>query len=300
MILDVALWGCQKKMLFNCKECDQSFSTERSLHAHLKVHDLFVADYYCKYFTRKDLLTGAPLQFKQKDEYFSSYFSCRENMMDWLYVADEFEVKRVIGKMLIDRVSQKKLSVAPNEVELFFANLPPIKEYKRVFGSYTRACQLAGVSPMFCDKLPKEWSYNFSTKKIFIDTREQKKLIFSNSELMKLDVGDYSVGGEDFKNTFVDRKSFEKEILRAQKQDCYLWVVIEAPLESIFSLAKSSHHKPNISYISHNMRTLQHKYKSCLQFLFSGSRENSQLIIPKLLCLGDKLWKTDVQHFIQL
>lgn len=300
-------------MLFECKKCGTKFPTERSLHAHFKAHGMTVADYYCEFYPRKDLLTRQAIQFKQKDEYFSTYFSQRENMIEWLNVSPESDAKNLALDMLKKRAEDKKLTFAPSEVELFFANLPPIKEYKRLFGSYTKACELAGLIPPFKDKLPAEWSDDFSKRKILIDSREQKKLQFANSECHKLDVGDYSTTGSDYTNTAVDRKSFEdwcqtlvgdnlerfrREINRAKTQDCYLWVVIECPMNKVFDLKRTSHHKPNLSFIGHNMRTLVEEFRGHLQFVFSGSRENSQLIIPKILCLGDKMKNVDLQYFI--
>ena len=46
------------------------------------------------------------------------------------------------------------------------------------------------------------------------------------------------------------------------------------------------------------MRVLAHEFAGTCQFLFTGSRENSELIIPKLLVLGDKLWDVDLQYYI--
>ncbi len=300
-------------MLSECKKCGKKFPTERSLHAHFKVHGMTLADYYCEFYPRKDLLTRQAIQFKQKDEYFSSYFISRQNMLEWFSLADESEARDLAVKILSDRVKTKSLRFAPNEVELFFANLPPIKEYKKLFGSYTKACEIAGAKPMFCDKLPKEWSNDFSKKKIMIDTREQRPLEFANRESLKLDIGDYSTIGADYTNTFVDRKSFEdwcgtlvnenfdrfrREVIRAKTQDCFLWVVIDCRMEDVYTLSKQGRHKPNISYISHNMRILQQEFAENLQFLFSGSRENSQSVIPKLLCLGNKTWNVDMQYFL--
>ena len=296
-----------------CKECGLGFPSDRSLHAHLKVHGIFVAEYYCKHFPRHDLLTGDAIQFKEKNEYFSSFFSNRENMIEWLSITSTKEAQDVVLKMLSRRIKEKKLTVAPNEVELFFANLPPISEYKKLFGSYTKACELAECKPALTGKLSSEWNNDFSKKKIYYDSREQKPLQFANSECLKLDTGDYSTMGDDFSNTFVDRKSFDdwcgtlvgsnlerfrREIIRCKTQNCFLWVVIECPLTETFNLSKSSYHKPNISYVAHNMRALSSEFPRHLRFLFSGSRENSQLIIPKILCLGNKLENVDLQYFL--
>lgn len=299
--------------MIRCKKCGAEFPTERGLHAHFKAHGMTLADYYCEFFPRKDLLTKQSLEYKHKDEYFSSYFVNRQNMLEWLSLANENEARELALKMLKNRIEGKSLVFAPNEVELFFANLPPIKEYKRLFGSYTKACEMAGAPLMLSGKLPKEWSNDFSKLKIMIDTREQRPLEFANRESLKLDIGDYSTIGDDYANTFVDRKSFNdwcgtlvnenfdrfrREIIRAKTQECFLWIVIECRMEDVYYLSKQGRHKPNISYISHNMRLLQQEFSQNLQFLFSGGRENSQAIIPKLLCLGKEAWNVDMQYFL--
>ena len=55
-------------MSFKCKECGREFGSEAALHRHIKIHDMNLADYYTKNFPRKNLLTGDPLPFKNKDE----------------------------------------------------------------------------------------------------------------------------------------------------------------------------------------------------------------------------------------
>ena len=45
-------------MQFKCKECGRDFKSRRSLHTHVKAHDLFVGDYYVKYYPRFDKLTN--------------------------------------------------------------------------------------------------------------------------------------------------------------------------------------------------------------------------------------------------
>jgi hypothetical protein len=46
------------------------------------------------------------------------------------------------------------------------------------------------------------------------------------------------------------------------------------------------------------MRLLQHEFAEYCQFIFSGNRKNSELLIPKLLTIGTPLWDVDVQYFI--
>lgn len=296
-----------------CRKCGATFSTERSLHAHIKAHGMILADYYCLHYPRFCLWSGQPLQFKNKEEYFHSQFANRENMLSWLRSAKQEDKRQVILSMLLSRIERKKYSLAPSSLELSACDLPPAKEYQKVFGSYGAAIKLCGVKPMFSSRPPENWkTVDLSDKKILIDSREQLPLSFKNSEKLKLDIGDYAVGGKDFDYTFVDRKSFQdfcgtmvgdnyerfrREILRCKNQDSYLWVVVEADIKDAAKLNSHSPHKNNLKFVFHQMTTLMHEFPQNLQFVWSGGREQSQDLIPRLLCFGKKLWDVDVQHF---
>ena len=54
-------------MDFKCKECDKKFSSERSLHSHIKAHDLRVVSYYQKFYPRHDLYDGSIIKFKSNN-----------------------------------------------------------------------------------------------------------------------------------------------------------------------------------------------------------------------------------------
>ncbi len=45
------------------------------------------------------------------------------------------------------------------------------------------------------------------------------------------------------------------------------------------------------------MREIQAEYTDCSQIVFSGSRQKSEELIPKILVLGKDLWEVDVQYF---
>ena len=299
--------------MIECRKCGATFPTERSLHAHIKAHGMILADYYCLHYPRFCLWSGQPLQFKNKEEYFHSQFANRENMLLWLKKASIEERRNVILPMLQSRIERKKYSLAPPQIELLACDLPSAQEYRYAFGSYGAAIKLCGIQPMFSSRPPEDWkSVDFSAKNILIDSREQLPLSFKNSEKLKLDTGDYAVSGEDFDYTFVDRKSFQdfcgtmvgdnydrfrREVLRCQKQDSYLWVVVEADIKDAAKLNSRSAHKNNLRFVFHQMSTLQHEFPKNLQFVWSGGREQSQDLIPRLLCLGKKLWNVDVQFF---
>ena len=299
---------------FTCKECREEFSSERSMHAHLKKHGMTMAEYYTKHYPRNNLLTKEPLPFKNKEQYFNEDFSSRRQLLKWCDETSRDCVKPYILNLLKNRVKSKSLKFGPSHVELKIASLPTVDIYKRHFGSYTKACEEAGVKPMFSSRAPDCWSSETARDvKIFIDTREQQPLNFKNSESMKLEFGDYAVGEDDYAYTYVDRKGeqdfkstlsknnldrFREELSRTRDFDSYLYVVVESDLTQIYKNNRWGPHKSNLKYIYHNMRVLAHEFAGTCQFLFTGSRENSESIIPKLLVLGDRLWDVDLQYYI--
>lgn len=301
--------------MIECRKCGATFQTERSLHAHIKAHGMILADYYCLHYPRFCLWSGQPLQFKNKEEYFHSQFANRENMLSWLRSAKPEEKRQVILSMLQSRIERKNYSLAPSQLELLACDLPPAQEYIKSFGSYGAAIKNCKVQPMFSSRPPENWkTIDFSAKKILIDSREQRQLYFKNSEKLKLDTGDYAVSGENFDYTFVDRKSFQdfcstmvgdsyerfrREILRCKNQDSYLWVVVEAYIKDAAKLNSRSAHKNNLKFVFHQMCVLQHEFPKNLQFVWSGGREQSEDLIPRLLCLGKKLWNVDMQYWLE-
>lgn len=272
---------------------------------------MFLGDYYVKHYPRFNKLTNEPLQFKTKEEYFDKDFSNHAQLLKWCDKAPAPEVKEYIIKKLKHRIEDKQYSVAPNTIELFASGLPTMDIYKRHFGSYGQACEACGVRPMFSKNLPSDTQLDCSKVKIFIDSREQKPLTFPLSEKLKLDVGDYGVGGDNYSYTHVDRKSFgdlcstvtigrdrfEREIERSVELGVFLFIVVEADLYKLKETNFFSPKKYNLDYVFHNIREIQHKfYKNC-QFVFSGSRANSGEIIPILLVNGKRLWEVDIQYF---
>ncbi len=233
----------------------------------------------------------------------------------WLAKSSIEQKKPVLAELLSWRIKDKELKFAPPEIELLTSGLPSIDEYKKAFGSYSQAAKEAGVAPMFAGKPPEDWlTKDFSAKKILIDSREQKPLSFLNSVIHKLDTGDYGVAGEDFDYTFVDRKSFgdfcgtlvldnyerfRREVARCKEQNCYLWVVVEAKLSELETINNYAPHKANLRFIFHQMNLLQKDFAGNLQFVFSGGREKSKDLIPRLLCFGKKLWNVDLTYFLK-
>ena len=225
-------------------------------------------------------------------------------------VAAEYALKK-----LKQRIELKSLKYAPNHLELKINKLPDIDVYKYAFGSYGAACKAAGVRPLHGSAIDENFfkeDEHFENLKIFVDTREQKPLTFNVSEDLKLDFGDYTVGGDDYNYTYVDRKSdsdfkgtlsgglarFKRELQRVQDFDSYLFIVVESDLNRLYKNNAFGPHKSNLEFIYHNMRLISHEFAGSCQFVFTGTRTNSQSVIPKILTLGKKLWDVDLQYYI--
>jgi hypothetical protein len=300
-------------MQSKCLECEQVFQTERSLHTHIKKHSLSLADYYTKHFPRKNLLTGTLLSFKDKESYFERDFENREQLLRWCEIEKPETVKEQIKKMLANRIKNKDLKYAPCHLELETSEMPSIDLYKKHFGTYSKICDELKINPMFRRSLPKKFHEDYSNVNIFIDTREQQPLTFKNQKSVKLDFGDYTASGTNYTKTFVDRKSesdfkgtlvgenlerFRRELQRCKDMECYLFVVVESSLQRIKNNNDFTPHKANLKFIYHNMRLLQHEFAGYCQFIFSGNRSNSEILIPKLTAIGSILWDVDVQYFL--
>jgi len=300
---------------FKCQVCHEEFDTEKGLHIHLKKHKMDLATYYTTFYPRNNLLTGKPLPFKKKDDYFNNDFSTRSQLIKWCMSQDKEVTAEYSLKKLKQRIELKSLKYAPNHLELKINKLPDIDVYKYAFGSYGAACKAAGVRPLHGSAIDENFfkeDEHFENLKIFVDTREQKPLTFNVSEDLKLDFGDYTVGGDDYNYTYVDRKSdsdfkgtlsgglarFKRELQRVQDFDSYLFIVVESDLNRLYKNNAFGPHKSNLEFIYHNMRLISHEFAGSCQFVFTGTRTNSQSVIPKILTLGKKLWDVDLQYYI--
>ena len=300
-------------MSYKCKECGAEFETEKSLHAHLKAHKMYVADYYVKHYPRYNKLNGNPLPFKKKEDYFANDFVNRSQLTKWCQTAPSLEVKDYIIELGKRRIERKKYKNAPFYLELLKRQLPDLDVYKEHFGTYTKACEAMGVKPIFYKGMPKEFNEDVDVE-VLADTREQQPLKFPKSKILKLDFGDYTLGGKDFSNTFVDRKSsgdflstfggqvdrFRREMKRCVELDSYMYIVIEKPIKDIEREAvfQKGRRAPKLDWVFSNLIKIQHEFAGNCQFVFTKNREHSQNIIPKLLFWGDKIWDVDVQYFI--
>lgn len=298
-----------------CLVCGESFKSIRSLHGHLRKHDISVEEYYIKNYPRFDLLTKESIPYKNREQYLSQNFVNRENMRKWL---DQFEAENLIAQTFLEerflsKIKEKKIKHAPPALYLKLSDLPPKSYYDLHFDSYNQFCKEIGLKNIYKDHLPKlfwEEQY-YRNMQIFIDTREQRPLSFDLTTFrQKLDFGDYTASGIHYSKTYIERKSaadfvstmsqnikrFTREIERCVEFQSHLFVVVESTPETITNNLKFN---PNMDYVWHNTRELMIKYPHNLQFLFVVNRAGAKNIIPKLLFHGQKLWTVDVNSYLE-
>lgn len=301
-------------MLYECKECGENFKSQRSLHTHIKKHELTLGEYYVKNYPRYNLLNGNLLPFKNKEDYFNNDFTNRKQLNEWCLKESPEKVKPYIIRKLRERIEEKDYANAPFHLELENRMLPSIDIYKKFFESYTYACKEAESKPIFKKNIPKNFFNEIEDFVIFVDSREQKPLNFPKMEKVKLDFGDYTLGKEEFNNCFIERKSamdfastfgqqidrFEKEMQRAEELGSYIFILVEKTIPQIKKeIFFKKQNTKKIEWILSNMFYIQHKYFRNCQFVFLPSRQRCEEIAPNLLYWGPLVKNVDLQYFIE-
>lgn len=298
---------------FKCKECGKEFSSRKGFHCHLKAHALTIGDYYVKHYQKRDLFTGDLLQFRNYDSYFSFDFNSFDNYVAWLRTHAPKETKPYVFEQAIRKFNDKKIKHSPPNLFYDLSFMANIHTYKSLWGSYDSFLKSAKIENIFNKALPKGfWEKSTEEMCIFVDTREKKPLKFPYCRSKKLDFGDYTVGGEYYTKTFVDRKAhddfrqtfgsgidrFRREMDRCVKFGCYMFVVVESSIEKLEEENKFSKFKSNLGFVWHNLRQLMIDYPKNLQIIFAYNRSGAKKIIPLILSYGDEIWNVDLQFHI--
>lgn len=313
----------QSKELSSCKICGKSFSSIKGNHLHIsKAHKISLKEYYKKYYKKQSFFSGKAIPFKNVNQYFSTDFLNREELISWC-LSEKPEITSVyIKKLLIDRKKEKQLKYSLSHIELELCKLPNIDCYTKIFGSYSKICKEIGLKNILNKNLPSDF-FSFESDsnspredmKIFVDTREQKPINFLNSECMKLDFGDYTSAAPYYDYTYIDRKSegdfkstlsgsnydrFKRELDRTRKFNSYIFVLIESDIHKITKNNIFSPHRSKLPYIWHNLKTISQDYKDCCQFVFASNRNGLKKLIPQILLYGKRLWNVDLQYFLDI
>lgn len=311
----------------------------KDLHAHIKRFRLpnggkiQLKDYYEENFPRKDLATGAKIEYKGDPEaYFSKEFKDKTSLKK--YITDKpVEGKEWMIRFLTNRRLEKNLIYAPSSVELRSLFCPNQQFYDKMFekeGGYYQLCQNLGFKSRYkvIKDLDKYLDKNLLGDDVFAaksensyliqDTREQKPIKFPKYQVKveKLDVGDYGLCPKLDKGIYIDRKElndfcgtlsaknlprFEREIIRAQKSGSYLIMAVESTLSDALSfdyLPQTRHVKASPAYIFKNLRDLLNKYPLSFQVVFFDGRIQMAEKIVKILELGCKVKEIDLQYHL--
>lgn len=295
-----------------CKLCQKEYSNNTGLHGHIKrVHSLNQVDYYHYFYPNYDLYSKDLIIYKNYDQYFTSKFNNRDNFINWaLNNSNVDEVKKYCIDFLRERKERKNIEYLPSQVEaksLFFPSYFGLSKFFNGIDNFLQSV----------DFLKSRFDYSTQIKikngtvQTIVDTREQRPLAFTPaSKVMKLSVGDYTAEGEFYSDVFVERKSledlcgtlsmnqerFENEIQKAEMLGLYLVVVIDCPYQDAvnYSPQNSFSKKTSGARIFHIIRDLMSKYMN-IQFVFSGSRSNSQELIEKIFRLGSQVRLLDLE-----
>lgn len=296
-----------------CLECGQTFDTLRALHAHIKVHDTCIGDYYVRHLNKKDLFSGEALPFKSHEKYIAEDFINYDNYKSWLRTSPKTLAKEYVLKKAAEKFQEKNIKESPPNLFYSLSKMADISDLKALFGSYASFLEEAGLSNFFNKNLPKDfWEVNPDLP-ILIDTREQLPIAFNNSISQKLDFGDYTTNGNYYSRTFIDRKSpedfkgtfgagvdrFRREMERCRDFGCYMFVVVESSPAQIEAENQRSKFKSNMEFVWHNAKTMMLEYPESLQFIFAYSRGGVKKIVPKILYYGKDLWNVDLQYFLE-
>lgn len=304
--------------MFKCRTCQKEFSSERSLEGHLKVHG-GAEEYYKTHFPRFDPYDKSFIEFKDKRQYLSSFFNSHSNRISYYTENGGEEAKETLLKEFQNNKDHKGYSFLPCHYYFKLSQLAGVDIIKKLYGSCKEFADKAGVLHFYNKKLPQDfWEDSISefSMEVHIDTREQKPFEFTRSINNKLDFGDYTVGGERYSKTFVDRKSpsdflgtfssktnfdrFKKEIKRANDFNSFLFVVVESTVDGLEQFALKSKFHNYSNFALHNVRDiLINDYESC-QFVFCQNRQEANDITRKILYHGREMWNCDLGYFLNI
>lgn len=295
-------------MDYKCLIDNSIHATIYDLHRHLRGLKTKQADYYQKYFPRKDLLTGEPIIFKDWESYLKTDF-CHKNNLKRFCAKDPVAGLEWSKKYFQQRIKEKNLINAPHHVELRSLFCPNVNFFEEN-GGYANFCTSVGLNMRFNYKLEPVFTKLPDNYHIILDNREQKPLPIKNAVAGTLSFGDYALDDKNNQGVYIERKSlsdfvgsvgrdferFSREIERAKVANAYLVVLVESDFNSASSFNYLPHMrftKETPDHIFHNMRLLLHNFDN-LQFLFVDGRKEAVKILIKLFEMGQRVKKIDL------
>jgi hypothetical protein len=268
--------------------------------------------------SRFDLLTGELIKFKNKDQYFGSYYTNRKNLIKHFKEIDKEEVIRITKEILKNRIEAKNIQYAPCTVECKSWPIPaPSPALLSSLGiNYNQVCEECG--------LKKRVKYdNFNTPPdfkltnfIITDSREQEPLVLEvKTKIAALNFGDYALS-ENLDNTLViERKSasdmistvsrslerFCRELLRGEKTNSNILIIVDQKLTNMLSfnyLPQFRWIRAQPSFFFSRLREILQSFVN-VQVVFLENKKEMSKMTRFALSYGKSLFKYDVQHLYE-
>ena len=318
-----------------CRFDSTSHADLGALHEHLKRFRVSREKYYTLYHERKDKLTGAPIPFKDFEQYLSQEFATKVTMKKWLAKNPE-EGLAWSKAWLARRKESKGLVYAPSQAELRMLQCPSMPYYEQMAaneGGYYGVTRALG----YADRYTLEpLSFDLSpTAQIIRDSREQNPISFKyKTRSEALSVGDYALASpydkgtrierkslNDFAGTLTDRKvsrkggrkgtgivdssfqRFDRELVRAKEQNLYVVMVVESSITDVQRLdylPQTQWTKASPSYLLCNLRILLTHYPLNFQCVFTDGREEMARVMVKIFALGEQVKRLDLQFHLEI
>lgn len=294
-----------------CEECKSSFKNLKGMHLHISKSHYSLQEYYSRHFPRMDLSSGEAIIFKDVEDYFEKDFNTKENFALWCRNSDQDQVRKYVVNMFLKRAQKKNNNKVPSHLELKSLFLPSWFGLMAIFRTKENVINSLNTLLEFKFDYINSPIYHDIDPEIIIDTREQFPLPFLNSKIMKLSCGDYTTTGNLFSDVFIERKSlndfastlssgkdrFIREITRAKKLNYYLVVVIEDEFNKALHWSPSNSFSKfaNGKYLLFTLRSILNEFDN-IQFVFSGSRQNSLTMIPKIFKMKDQVKNFDLEY----
>lgn len=300
-----------------CKICGKTVKENGLVRHVMSAHSLTGEEYFHEFFPRKSRFYGEMIPFFDKRQYFEQEFISEDEIYLWAEGVSENEFEDWLAKKIKKRIESKNLLHSLSHLDFeTVADLPSIVKLQNKIGDYNNFCNLHGLPQPLYPRLRLEKNHKrelvAKTSCIAVDTREQQPLTFKNQVIKKLSFGDYTIVDEGYNYAYVDRKNvqdfkstvtagfdrFCREIKRAQDLNCVIFVVVEGTIKGIEEENSLSRYPSKMSWVWNRTREICHKFPKTVQFVFSGSREESERIIPFLLAYGIDLADVDIQFIL--
>lgn len=284
-------------MDITCKVCGESFDSLLKLHNHIrKIEGFSQCEYYEFYVKKYDLHNGKQIPYKNFSDYQSRNFIDKKSEFAYLMKMDFNDTsKSIIGGQLNDILAKAN------------GNFPTYCEWRSSKNLKYDLMKKSGIFDRFISQVDGKIKFRFDyvsplpriirkEANILIDTREQKPLL--EGPKTTINVGDYTLGKEDYNGVHIDRKSlpdfistftsgldrFKKECLKAQSLDVYLVVLVEASFSDCFRYRPLKFTRQVVTGENafNGIRRITREFEN-VQFLFVKDRREAREYIPLLL-----------------